>query len=127
MIPVRCALVVDDARFMREVLREAVAPLAEIVLEAATPAEARDLARDRQPGFVTMDLTLDAEETVQGLAAIAAVREAAPGAPVVVVSALDQPWVRREVACRGARAFVHKPFDADGLRETIRALLEENA
>lgn len=119
------ALIVDDARFMREILREVVAPLAEEVLEAATAAEACRLARAYAPGLVTMDITLDAEETAQGLVALETVRQAAPAARLVVVTALEQRWLLEEVWARGAHAFIRKPFGKDALRRTLCAVLED--
>lgn len=121
------ALLVDDARFMREVLRDIVAPLVDATLDAASAEEAVALAREHRPRLITLDMTLDHAETVQGLRALSELREVAPDARICVVSALDQDWLRKATLSGGADAYVPKPFEHDALRTLLRTLMEEGS
>ena len=122
----RVALVVDDALFMREVIRDALHPLFAQVHTAGTPDEALVLSERLQPDLITLDLTLDVQEAVQGLHLLAGLADRAPEARVVVVSAVNQPDVYEQARQQGAAACIAKPFEKAGLRSLAARILEEN-
>lgn len=124
MTRIASALIVDDARFMREVIRDALADRVDRLDEAATVDEAIAHAEAAPPDLVTLDLTLDVDEPTAGLRALARIRAAAPESRVLVVSALDQAWLRDAVRRGGAADYLTKPFDAEELRARVEALME---
>jgi two-component system, chemotaxis family, chemotaxis protein CheY len=117
------ALIVDDSRFMRVIIREQVACLCKPVWEAGDAETALVLARQHRPGLITMDLSIDKQESVQGLAVI---RElvAEYACCILVVSALDQGWLYREVMAAGAHDYLVKPFEGAELFRRLQALME---
>ncbi len=119
------ALVVDDALFMREVIRDALEPLFAEVHTAGTPGDAQVLAERLQPDLITLDLTLDVQEAVQGLDLLASLTASAPKARIMIVSALDQPDIHRQALERGAVACLTKPFSKEGLRTAATGALED--
>lgn len=44
--------------------------------------------------------------------------------PVIFMSAADEEWIRKQALARGAVAFLEKPFTADLLGKTLRAVLK---
>ena len=118
-----CALLVDDARFMRAVLRSALEPLFASFCEAGNRETAVAAARSHRPELITLDLSLDALEPAQGLAALPELRQASPASRIIVISALDQDWIREEARKGGAAACVKKPFAHESLRRLVEEVL----
>jgi DNA-binding NarL/FixJ family response regulator len=80
-------LIVDDHPLTREALASLLtANDFEVVAQAAGGAEAIQLAAELQPGLVVLDLTMP---DVSGLEALPQLREAAPDAEVVVLTASE--------------------------------------
>ena len=112
-------VVEDDAdiRFLIKLTLRADGRL-EILGEAATAAEAVELARTQQPGLVILDHYI--EGTVMGLDAVPALKEAAPAAKVLLFSSHDlSAEVARQPLVDG---FLRKDRMAD-LLPTVQSLL----
>ena len=78
-------LIVDDHPLTRDALATLLsANDFEVVAEADDGAAAAELARDHQPELILLDLSMPGTD---GLAALPLVREAAPGAEIVVLTA----------------------------------------
>ena len=120
----RTLLVVDDARFMREVIRDTLEPLFTRILEAERAEDGLALADRERPALITVDLSLDPVKSVQGLELLRQIRMVSPESRVCVVTALDQAWVRREASVCRVAAFIAKPFEKAMLFRTVKALLE---
>ncbi|MFW5829785.1 MAG: response regulator [Planctomycetota bacterium] len=118
------ALIVDDARFMRCVLIDALTPLCGAIAEAADLDAALHQARRQPMDLVTVDLAIDTDEMVQGLELIRALKQEALARYMVVVSAIDQEWVREATRDAGASAYIPKPFAIEDLRRRLRHLVE---
>ena len=114
-------LIVDDALFMRMVIRDAATEAGwEIVGEGSDGEQAVDLYRESKPDLVTLDLVMP---KMGGLDALKAILRLNPSAKVVVVSALDQKEVLLESIREGAMDFIVKPFE----RERIIGILQQAA
>jgi two-component system nitrate/nitrite response regulator NarL len=82
-------VIVEDEQEMRAVIRALLArdPRLEILGEAASAAEAVEIARTLEPGLIILDHLIDGPTT--GLDAAPALKEAAPDAKILLFSAYD--------------------------------------
>jgi two-component system, chemotaxis family, chemotaxis protein CheY len=102
-------LVVDDALFMRRLIRGVAAEAGwDVVGEAGNGAEAVTLYQQHHPDLVTMDLVMP---VMGGLEALRQIRSLDPQAKVVVVTALDQKQALMDSIRDGAIDFIVKPFE----------------
>ncbi len=114
-------LIVDDADFMRMMLRDIVEDMGlEVVAEAGTGQEAIDQVLLRKPDLVLLDITMP---VMDGLTALKGILENDPNSNVVMITALGQK--DQVLACikAGARDFIIKPFDQDRVTDTLDHLL----
>jgi two-component system chemotaxis response regulator CheY len=115
----RRLLIVDDAMFMRKLIRGvAIEAGWEVAGEAANGEEATALYSQLKPDLVTMDLVMP---VMGGLEALRQIRTLDPQAKVVVVTALDQKQALMDSIRDGAIDFIVKPFE----RERVRNLLSK--
>jgi two-component system, NarL family, response regulator LiaR len=117
--PIRL-LIADDHWVVREGLRMYLSrdPGFEIVGEADNGETAVQLAKDRRPDVVLMDLVMP---VMDGITAIQAIRAEAPGVEVVALtSVLDDELVVVAVKA-GAIGYLHKDARGEELKEAIRA------
>ena len=115
----RRLLIVDDAMFMRKLIRGvAIEAGWEVAGEAANGEEATALYAQLKPDLVTMDLVMP---VMGGLEALRQIRTLDPQAKVVVVTALDQKQALMDSIRDGAIDFIVKPFE----RERVRNLLSK--
>lgn len=103
-------LVVDDAAFMRAILRKVLTEGGHEVVEAGSGAEALERYHDVQPDLVTLDITMP---DMDGIETLKALRAIAPQARVIMCSAMGQEGLVLEAIQLGALDFVVKPFKPD--------------
>ena len=116
-------LVVDDALFMRAMIREVLAGSGnfEVIGEAGTGYEAVDLYQQLRPDLVTMDLVMPG---IDGIEATRRILLLDPAACIVVASALGQESLVIESIAAGAKDFLIKPFTADQVLKTLESVME---
>lgn len=113
-------LVADPSPVFREGLRnllQAEAPEWRIVGEAASGTEALSGARDLEPDVVLLERRLEDED---GLRLLPGLREACPGAAILMISIDWEPPVRQAALERGASDTLLKQDVADHLVRTLR-------
>jgi two-component system chemotaxis response regulator CheY len=116
-MPLR-VMIVDDALFMRNMLKDICERAGfEVVAEADNGESALELYRAHRPDLVTMDIVMPKRS---GLEALQDIIAADPEARVVMVSALGQDSLVLEAVEAGARDFIVKPFKEDKVIDTIR-------
>ncbi len=114
-------LIVDDAEFMRAMLREIVQGLGwSVVAEAGDGGEAIELSARLRPDLVLLDITMP---TMDGNEALTAILARDPQAKVVMITALGQKEQVLTAIKLGARDFIIKPFDAERVAATLTRLL----
>lgn len=114
-------LIIDDADFMRVMLRDIVEDMGcQVVGEAADGHRADDLYRELRPDLVLLDITMP---EVDGNEALKVILAEDPDAAVVMISALGQKTQVLEAIKAGALDFVVKPFDHERVRDTLSRLL----
>jgi two-component system chemotaxis response regulator CheY len=116
-------LVVDDASFMRQMIREIVESEGhEVVGEASDGDEAVEQYQELHPDVVTMDIVMPRRS---GIDAVRCIVELDPTACVVMCSALGQESLVNEALQAGARDFIVKPFKPDSVIEILAKVIEK--
>jgi len=110
----------DDVRILLRVQLEMDGRFA-VVGEASDGAAVVEVAREQQPDLIVLDLAMP---RVDGLAALPLLREAAPGARLVVLSGFDPLTVGPKVIAAGASRCVEKGFRMN-LGEVLADVLRE--
>ena len=110
-------LIVDDAAFMRMMLRDILSKNGfEIVGEAENGKIAVQMYEELKPDVVTMDITM---REMDGIAAVKEIKTTYPDAKVVMVSAMGQQAMVIEAIRSGAADFIVKPFQPDRVLEAL--------
>jgi two-component system chemotaxis response regulator CheY len=116
-------MIVDDALFMRNVLKDIFVRAGfEVVGEADNGEDALPLYRQVAPELVTMDIIMPRRS---GLDALRDIMAADPAARVIVVSALGQDALVLEAVESGARDFIVKPFKESKVLEAVHRVMEQ--
>ncbi len=120
----KTVLVVDDAAFMRMMIRDILAKEGYVIHEAVNGRDAVEKYAELKPDLVTMDITMP---EVDGISALRSIREADPGARVLMVSAMGQQKMIVEALEAGALDFLVKPFQPTKVLETVKKCLDASA
>lgn len=114
-------LIVDDAVFMRTVLRKMLEEEGyDIVAEAGNGIEAIKMAKEHQPDVVTLDITMP---EMDGVTALPDIIAAAPETKVIMCSAMGQQPMVVDAIKAGARDFIVKPFQKARVVQAIENVL----
>ncbi len=113
-------MVVDDALFMRNMLKDIFVRAGfEVVAEAENGEMALNLYQEVKPDLVTMDIVMPKKS---GIEALQEIMTADPDACVIMVSALGQDSLVLEAVECGARDFIVKPFKEDKVLEIVKRI-----
>ncbi|GIW72383.1 MAG: hypothetical protein KatS3mg102_1925 [Planctomycetota bacterium] len=115
-------LVVESDGALRALLCRALRAEGYRVREAEAEEQALELLA-HQPGEVALAVLALPSPCTRGAEALDRLLVARPGLAVVVLAGLLQPWERRALLRRGARACLSKPFRLEALRRAVRAAL----
>lgn len=115
-------MIVDDAAFMRMMIKENLKKVGfSDFVEAANGEEAVTFFTDSRPDLTLLDITMPVKD---GLAALQEIRETDPEAKIVMCSAMGQEGMVIEAVKLGALDFIVKPFKPERLLQTVKNLLE---
>lgn len=117
-------LVVDDAAFMRMMIRDILAKEGYVIHEAVNGRDALEKYDEVHPDLVTMDITMP---EMNGLDALREIRTTDPVARVLMVSAMGQQKMIVEALEAGAMDFLVKPFQPTKVLETVKKCLQVQA
>ena len=116
-------LLVDDAAFMRKVIKDALSKAGYSDLhEAVDGADAVEKYNSLKPDLVLMDITMP---NMDGLEALKAIRAADGGANVVMCSAMGQETMVIDAIKSGAKDFIVKPFKIERVLKTVTSIVGE--
>ncbi len=116
-------LIVDDAAFMREMLRDMLTEAGyEVIAEAVDGDQAVTAFREHSPDLVTLDIVMPRKSGLEALREIVALE---PSARIVMCSALGQEALVMEALESGATDFIVKPFKPDQALGVIEKALNK--
>jgi two-component system chemotaxis response regulator CheY len=116
----RTILVVDDAAFMRMMIRDILSKEGYRIEEAVNGRDAVEKYDQVAPDLVTLDITMP---EMTGLEALKEIRAKDPAARVLMVSAMGQQQMIVEALESGAMDFLVKPFQPTKVLETVKKCL----
>ena len=114
-------LVVDDAAFMRMMIKDILTKNGYIVVgEAENGAKAIEKYKELKPDLVIMDITMP---EVDGIQAVKGIKKIDENARIIMCSAMGQQAMVIEAIQAGASDFIVKPFQADRVLEAVKKAL----
>ncbi len=114
-------LVVDDAAFMRLVLKDILKNLGySNILEASDGLMAVEQYKKFRPDLVTMDVNMPKMDGIQALKQIIKIN---PMAKIIMVTAVEQRYIVQEAIRNGAKDYIVKPFDRAMVGTVIERVL----
>ena len=114
-------LVVDDAAFMRMMIKDILTKNGyNVVGEAENGAKAFEKYNELKPDLVLMDITMP---EVDGIAALKKIKGADPNAMIIMCSAMgQQAMVIVAIQC-GSYDFIVKPFQPERVLEAVKKVV----
>lgn len=120
---VKNVLVVDDAAFMRMVIKMMLERNGYKVVGEAENGQAAILKyKELHPDLVTMDITMP---VMSGIDACKEICKYDSNAKIVMVSAMGQDGLVRDAITSGAKSFIVKPYKEEHVLQTIGKILED--
>ena len=114
-------LIVDDASFMRMMIKDILTKNGFIVLgEAENGLKAVEKYKELIPELVIMDITMP---EMDGIQAVKEIKKINSDAKIVMCSAMGQQAMVIEAIQAGAKDFIVKPFQADRVVEAVKKAL----
>ncbi len=114
-------MIVDDASFMRAVLKKIVLQAGhEVIAEAANGDDAISQFQQSKPDLVLMDIIMPpGPKAKDGIEALKQIVAADPSAKVIMCSSMGQQSLIAEAIKSGAKDFVIKPFQSQKVIEAL--------
>ncbi len=114
-------LVVDDAAFMRMMIKDVLSKNGyEILGEAENGLKGIEKYKELNPDLVIMDITMP---EVDGIQAVKEIKKYDSNAKIIMCSAMGQQAMVIESIQAGARDFIVKPFQADRVVEAVKKVI----
>ena len=107
-------LLVDDAAFMRKMIKDTLSK------NGYTDLYEAEKYSEIKPDLVIMDITMP---NMDGLEALKAIRSKDSSANVVMCSAMGQEGMVMDAVRSGAKDFIVKPFKPDRVLKTVNSIL----
>ena len=115
-------LIVDDAAFMRMMIKDILSKNGyEVVGEAENGQVAVEKYKELKPDLVTMDITMP---EMDGIAAVKEIRAFDSSARVIMCSAMGQQAMVIDAIQAGAKDFIVKPFQPERVLEAVSKALD---
>lgn len=115
-------LVVDDAAFMRMMIKDILKKGGfEVVGEAENGVKAVEKFKELKPDLVTMDITMP---EMDGITAVKEIKKIDENALIIMCSAMGQQAMVIDAIQAGAKDFVVKPFQPDRVLEAVRKVIK---
>ena len=115
-------LIVDDALFMRNMIKEVFSGNDfEVVGEAGNGVEAVERYKELRPDITTMDIVMPQKSGIEAVREIIKVNK---DAKIIMCSALGQESLVMEAIEAGAADFIVKPFKLEKVLEIVKKVVK---
>jgi two-component system chemotaxis response regulator CheY len=109
-------LLVDDAAFMRMMLKKIISPTGHELVEAVDGSDGVAKYKENKPNLVFLDIVMP---NVDGIECLKQIMALDSNAKVIMCSSIGQQTVVNDAIKIGARDFIIKPFDAAKVLEAV--------
>ncbi len=109
-------LLVDDAAFMRMMLKKILTPTGNELVEAVDGADGVAKYKELKPNLVFLDIVMP---NVDGIECLKQIMAHDSNAKIIMCSSIGQQTVVNDAIKIGARDFIVKPFDAAKVLESV--------
>ena len=117
----KAILLVDDAAFMRMMLKDILTKNGyEVVGEAGNGIEAIEKFKQLKPNLVMLDITMP---ELDGIKTAEAIKKEDAKALIIMCSAMGQQAMVVDAIKAGARDFIVKPFQPDRVLEAVKKVI----
>ncbi len=114
-------LIVDDAAFMRMMIKDVLTKNGfNVTGEAEDGIKAIERYKELQPELTIMDITMP---EMDGIQAVKEIRKLNSNAKIIMCSAMGQQAMVIEAIQAGAKDFIVKPFQADRIIEAVKKVI----
>lgn len=114
-------LIVDDAMFMRKVIRDLLVENNYTdLIEAGSGQEAVNLFNVERPDLIIMDITMPGFD---GIETIRVLKQIEDNITILMCSAMGQEAMVHEALKLGAKDFIVKPFKPERMLQAVKRLL----
>ena len=114
-------MIADDSDAIRLVLKDILSiGEHEVVAEAVDGAEAVDFYQEKHPDVLLLDLAMPKKD---GLTVVKEVIEQDPNAKIILITASDDQKTIKQCMDEGAKSYISKPFDFNGVLKAITEIL----
>ncbi len=117
-------LIVDDDVDLVQLLSMRFKMAGFDTVSANTGLEAIEVVRDSKPNLILLDWNMPSG-TGDSVMEFFKAKEIADHVPIVVLTALSEPWVEESAKSLGARDVLYKPFDTEKLIARISDILKK--
>lgn len=115
------AIVVDDSKFMRTIIKDVIKSMGhEILAEADNGTDGIEAYRQYRPDFITMDITMGG---MDGMNAVNEIRGIDPASKIIIISALNETVIRSMDNSVSAAVFLTKPFEKEALMNAVNTVI----
>ena len=117
----KTVLLVDDAAFMRMMLKDILVKNGyDVVGEAENGVKAVEKYKELKPELTILDITMP---EMDGITAARKIKETDANALIIMCSAMGQQSMVIESIQAGARDFIVKPFQAERVMEAVKKVV----
>lgn len=117
-------LIIDDALFMRNLIKDVLTKAGlEVCGETVNALEGVEKYKELKPDLVTLDIVMPHMEEMDGVTAVKEIISFDAEAKIVIVSALGEKKLIEQALEYGAKDFIVKPFTPQKLLAVVKNVL----